>query len=94
MQLPGGRNDIYILSEELLVDACDEDLFDQRVWAPLQIVRSFSGDGLFTRLDRRAELAKSTQHSHSKFQSKSDAELSFHDENIRYQIITFLIADR
>lgn len=48
MQLPGGRNDIYISSEELVADACDEDRFDKRVWAPLQKVRSFGGDGLFT----------------------------------------------
>lgn len=48
MQYPKGRNDIYISSEELVADACDEDRFDKRVWAPLQKVRSFGGDGLFT----------------------------------------------
>lgn len=48
MQYPKGRNDVYISSEELVADACDEDRFDKRVWAPLQKVRSFGGDGLFT----------------------------------------------
>ncbi|MFC7679780.1 bifunctional cytochrome P450/NADPH--P450 reductase [Paenibacillus sp. GCM10028914] len=48
MQFPKGRNDVYISSEELVADACDEDRFDKRVWAPLQKVRSFGGDGLFT----------------------------------------------
>ena len=47
MELPG-RSDLVISSYELVADACDESRFDKRVWAPLQKVRAFAGDGLFT----------------------------------------------
>ncbi|MBP1989915.1 bifunctional cytochrome P450/NADPH--P450 reductase [Paenibacillus eucommiae] len=47
MDLPG-RSDLYISGHELVKDACDESRFDKNVWAPLQKVRAFGGDGLFT----------------------------------------------
>ncbi|MDO7905947.1 bifunctional cytochrome P450/NADPH--P450 reductase [Paenibacillus sp. JX-17] len=47
MDLPG-RSDLYVSGHELVKDACDEKRFDKRVWAPLQKVRAFAGDGLFT----------------------------------------------
>ncbi|WP_438350528.1 bifunctional cytochrome P450/NADPH--P450 reductase [Paenibacillus sp. FA6] len=46
--LPGGKSNVYISSEELVAEVCDESRFDKRVWAPLQKVRAFTGDGLFT----------------------------------------------
>ncbi|GGN96171.1 bifunctional cytochrome P450/NADPH--P450 reductase [Saccharibacillus kuerlensis] len=48
MDLPGRPNNLYISGRELVEDACDESRFEKNVWAPLQKVRSFSGDGLFT----------------------------------------------
>ncbi|NGZ73958.1 bifunctional cytochrome P450/NADPH--P450 reductase [Saccharibacillus alkalitolerans] len=48
MDLPGRPNNLYISGRELVEDACDESRFEKNVWAPLQNVRSFSGDGLFT----------------------------------------------
>lgn len=48
MIYPGGRSEIYITTEELVADACDESRFDKHVWAPLQKVKPFAGDGLFT----------------------------------------------
>lgn len=47
MDLPG-RTELFISSYDLVEDACDESRFDKRVWAPLQKVRAFTGDGLFT----------------------------------------------
>jgi cytochrome P450/NADPH-cytochrome P450 reductase len=47
MDLPRGTN-IYISGHELVAEACDESRFDKNVWAPLQNVRAFAGDGLFT----------------------------------------------
>lgn len=47
MDLPG-RSDLIISGYDLVADACDESRFDKRVWAPLQKVRAFAGDGLFT----------------------------------------------
>ncbi|QYK63302.1 Bifunctional cytochrome P450/NADPH--P450 reductase 1 [Paenibacillus sp. S25] len=47
MDLPEGTN-IYISGHKLVADACDESRFDKQVWAPLQKVRAFAGDGLFT----------------------------------------------
>ncbi|MEK8127965.1 bifunctional cytochrome P450/NADPH--P450 reductase [Paenibacillus filicis] len=40
--------ELYISGHELVEEACDESRFDKRVWAPLQKVRAFAGDGLFT----------------------------------------------
>ncbi|WP_438823752.1 cytochrome P450 [Bacillus sp. JJ1764] len=47
LKFPTGTG-IFISSGELVKDACDESRFDKLVNAPLQKVRSFSGDGLFT----------------------------------------------
>ncbi|OWR29606.1 NADPH--cytochrome reductase [Saccharibacillus sp. O23] len=48
MDLPGRPGNLYISGRELVADACDESRFEKNVWAPLQNVRSFAGDGLFT----------------------------------------------
>lgn len=48
MDYPGGRSEIYISDQDLVADACDESRFDKKVWAPLQKVSAFTGDGLFT----------------------------------------------
>ncbi|WP_052353742.1 cytochrome P450 [Neobacillus jeddahensis] len=47
LKFPSGSG-IFISSAELVADASDESRFDKLVNAPLQKVRSFSGDGLFT----------------------------------------------
>ena len=47
LEIPGRRM-IYISSYELVAEACDESRFDKYVWEPLQKVRPFTGDGLFT----------------------------------------------
>lgn len=47
LEMPGSSG-IYISSYELVAEACDESRFDKNVWAPLQNVRAFAGDGLFT----------------------------------------------
>ncbi|MEC0201275.1 cytochrome P450 [Paenibacillus lautus] len=47
-QYPGGRKELYVSGHEYVKDACDEKRFDKRIWAPLQNVRPFAGDGLFT----------------------------------------------
>lgn len=47
-QYPGGRRELYVSGHEYVKDACDEKRFDKRIWAPLQNVRPFAGDGLFT----------------------------------------------
>ncbi len=44
----GGRRLVVVSSQELVNELCDESRFDKRVWAPLQNVRGFAGDGLFT----------------------------------------------
>ncbi|UHA72015.1 bifunctional cytochrome P450/NADPH--P450 reductase [Paenibacillus sp. 481] len=48
LELPGGRKEVYISGHQLVEDACDELRFDKRIWAPLQKVSAFTGDGLFT----------------------------------------------
>ncbi|MDF2854807.1 MAG: cypD [Neobacillus sp.] len=47
LKFPSGTG-IFISSAELVKDASDEKRFDKLVNAPLQKVRAFSGDGLFT----------------------------------------------
>ncbi len=47
MELPG-REQVYLSGHKLVQEACDESRFDKNVWAPLQNVRPFTGDGLFT----------------------------------------------
>ncbi|GCE20055.1 bifunctional cytochrome P450/NADPH--P450 reductase [Dictyobacter kobayashii] len=43
-----GRSLIVVSGYELVKELSDETRFDKKVWTPLQNVRSFSGDGLFT----------------------------------------------
>lgn len=47
LEMPG-REMVYLSGYELVADACDESRFDKNVWEPLQNVRAFAGDGLFT----------------------------------------------
>jgi cytochrome P450 / NADPH-cytochrome P450 reductase len=47
LKFPSGTG-IFISTAELVKDASDENRFDKLVNAPLQKVRAFSGDGLFT----------------------------------------------
>lgn len=47
LDLPGGHFNI-ISGHELVKEACDQTRFDKNVWSPLQRVRAFGGDGLFT----------------------------------------------
>jgi cytochrome P450/NADPH-cytochrome P450 reductase len=42
------RSMLVISSQELVADACDEARFDKFVHGPLQHIRDFAGDGLFT----------------------------------------------
>ncbi|WP_068426999.1 bifunctional cytochrome P450/NADPH--P450 reductase [Piscicoccus intestinalis] len=47
-QFPG-RPPVYFVSSQRLVDElCDESRFDKRVHTPLENIRAFAGDGLFT----------------------------------------------
>ncbi|PPA83424.1 NADPH--cytochrome reductase [Brevibacillus laterosporus] len=48
LEYPGGRISTYISNHQLVAEACDESRFDKNVWPPLQKVRTFAGDGLFT----------------------------------------------
>lgn len=43
-----GREVILVSSHELIHELCDESRFDKQISRPLQNVRSFAGDGLFT----------------------------------------------
>jgi cytochrome P450 / NADPH-cytochrome P450 reductase len=43
-----GRRLVIVSSYELVRELSDETRFDKKVWRPLQNVRSFGGDGLFT----------------------------------------------
>lgn len=43
-----GRSELYISGHKLVAEVTDESKFDKRVWAPLEKVRAFAGDGLFT----------------------------------------------
>ncbi|HEY3741215.1 MAG TPA: bifunctional cytochrome P450/NADPH--P450 reductase [Bryobacteraceae bacterium] len=47
LDLPG-RTNLFISSQELVADACDESRFDKNIGAALAAVRHFTGDGLFT----------------------------------------------
>ncbi|ANE48917.1 NADPH--cytochrome P450 reductase [Paenibacillus swuensis] len=48
LEYPGSGTRVYISDHKLVAEACDESRFDKNVWAPLQKVRAFAGDGLFT----------------------------------------------
>src|SRR5262245_36448611 len=47
LNLPG-RQQVIVSGLSLVDELCDERRFDKQVWAPLQAVRAFAGDGLFT----------------------------------------------
>lgn len=47
MQLPG-RDTLYVSGHKFVEELSDERRFDKNVWMPLQNVREFTGDGLFT----------------------------------------------
>src|SRR4051794_31422956 len=44
MEMPGSSG-VYISDHDLVAEVCDESKFDKNVWAPLQKVRAFTGDG-------------------------------------------------
>lgn len=48
LNLPSRSPLVIISSYELIKELSDEKRFDKKVWAPLQQVRTFAGDGLFT----------------------------------------------
>ena len=47
LELPG-REMIVVSSQALVNELCDEQRFDKKVHAPLEQIRDFAGDGLFT----------------------------------------------
>lgn len=47
LSLPG-RDILIVSSQQLVNELCDEKRFDKRVHAPLENIRDFAGDGLFT----------------------------------------------
>ncbi|PYZ92561.1 NADPH--cytochrome reductase [Salipaludibacillus keqinensis] len=47
MELPG-RDTLYVSGHKFVEEVCDESRFDKNVWKPLENVREFTGDGLFT----------------------------------------------
>jgi cytochrome P450/NADPH-cytochrome P450 reductase len=47
LDLPG-RQAVIVSGFDLVDELSDESRFDKKVWSPLQKVRSFAGDGLFT----------------------------------------------
>ncbi|MDM0034227.1 cytochrome P450 [Variovorax sp. J22P271] len=51
--------DVYVVSAQALVDElCDETRFNKRVHGPLQEIRAFAGDGLFTAYNSEPNWAK------------------------------------
>jgi cytochrome P450 len=47
-QFLGGRTVLFISSQELADDVCNEDKFKKLIGKALENVRAFAGDGLFT----------------------------------------------
>ncbi len=47
LELPG-RTLVVVSGHDLVDELCDESRFDKKVWSPLEKVRPFAGDGLFT----------------------------------------------
>ncbi|HYF65853.1 MAG TPA: cytochrome P450 [Herpetosiphonaceae bacterium] len=52
------RTSLIISSQELVAEACDEARFDKFVHGPLQHIRDFAGDGLFTARTAEANWGK------------------------------------
>jgi cytochrome P450/NADPH-cytochrome P450 reductase len=48
LTIPGRKPLIVVSSYDLVKELADETRFDKKIWNPLQNVRSFAGDGLFT----------------------------------------------
>lgn len=48
IEFPGGRPAIFVSSQELVEELCDQERFDKRVHPALHQIRAFAGDGLFT----------------------------------------------
>jgi cytochrome P450/NADPH-cytochrome P450 reductase len=54
----GGRSLVVLGSQELVDDACDEARFAKKVHKPLEMIRDFAGDGLFTAYNEEPNWAK------------------------------------
>ncbi len=57
LELPG-RKVVLVSGYDLVDELCDEKRFDKKVWKPLQKVRTFAGDGLFTAKTQEANWHK------------------------------------
>ena len=57
LELPGG-DIVFVSSQELVDEVCDESRFDKALSGALLQVRDFAGDGLFTAVDRGGELGQ------------------------------------
>lgn len=53
-----GREAYVVSSQELVNELCDETRFNKRVHGPLQQIRAFAGDGLFTAYNSEPNWAK------------------------------------
>jgi cytochrome P450/NADPH-cytochrome P450 reductase len=53
-----GRPLIFVSTQELVNDVCDESRFDKRIHAALKHIRDFAGDGLFTAYTKEPNWAK------------------------------------
>lgn len=53
-----GRDVYVVSSQELVNELCDESRFNKRVHGPLQEIRAFAGDGLFTAYNSEPNWAK------------------------------------
>lgn len=58
MELPGRPRMVVVSSQRLVDELCDESRFDKRVHAPLEQIRAFGGDGLFTAYTQEANWEK------------------------------------
>ncbi|MER2192647.1 MAG: bifunctional cytochrome P450/NADPH--P450 reductase [Solibacillus sp.] len=47
LEMPG-EYQTFVSDNRLVEEVCDQSKFDKNVWSPLQRVRTFTGDGLFT----------------------------------------------
>jgi cytochrome P450/NADPH-cytochrome P450 reductase len=54
----GGRTITIIGSQELVNEVCDESRFGKKVHRPLEVIRDFAGDGLFTAYNEEPNWAK------------------------------------
>ena len=54
----GGRTITFLGSQELVNEVCDESRFSKKVHRPLEVIRDFAGDGLFTAYNEEPNWAK------------------------------------